>query len=138
MIPAIPPAVLAALAALAAILPALLLALGVVLPILRPWLRQNVSAVKREELRRMAKGAFYVVADIAKRTPNTLDDSLAEILRLVERELGATLDDAQRRQVAAIAIALHADPKVDGNLGSGVPMAALDKAAPRAVKGMTA
>jgi hypothetical protein len=124
--PAIPPVVLAAIAALATILPALIVALGVVLPILRPWLKANVSAANLDRLRRATKGAFVIVADIAKRTPTTLDDSLADVLRLVERELGVVLDEQQRRQVRAIALAMHADPKVDGKLGDGVMLAALE------------
>lgn len=128
------PMLLAALAALAAAIPTIIFALGVLLPILRPWVKEHVSAMNRERLFRATKGAYVIVAEIARQTAGTtLDDGLAEVLRLVSNELGATLTDDQKRLVTHFALSMHADPTVAGNIGTGTSALILKSVAAGAV-----
>lgn len=105
-------AIPAVLAATAAVVTGALLVGPFVLPI---WLR-TLKKLDRERLLAATKGAFLVVSEIAKRTPTTLDDDVAKIIKMVEVETGKSLVGEARKVVDGAVRAMAADP-TKPNLG---------------------
>lgn len=125
-----PPWILAAIAALSAAIPTLIALLVLVAPTMRRWLAANVDKATRERLFLATRGAFFIVADIASKTPGfLLDDGIAKVLEIVSSEIKATLGrDPSAEELRAarhIAVTMSADPNMPGNLGTGSPIAAL-------------
>lgn len=105
-----PPWILAALAAGAAAVPVVVAAILLLGPFLLPlWLR-SMGRLERERLLAATKGAFLIVSDIARKTPVTLDDDIAKIIKMVEEETAKSLRPAERHLVANVARAMHVDP----------------------------
>lgn len=107
-----PPWIIAALpvvlATIAAVVTGVLLVGPFVLPI---WLK-TLKRLDRERLLAATKGAFLVVSEIAKRTPTTLDDDVAKIIKMVEDETGKSLAGESRKVVEGASRAMNADPRL--------------------------
>ncbi len=102
--------ILAALAAAAAAAPVVVVTILLLGPFLLPlWLR-TMGRLERERLLAATKGAYFIVAEIARKTPMTLDDDVAKIIKMVEEETAKSLKAPERRLVEGVARALHADP----------------------------
>ncbi len=94
-------------------------------PVVVPLMLSKISADKRKALVSAAKGATLVVGEMARRTPTTVDDNIAVVLRLVSDELGRPLTEPEVTHTASIAAAIHADPSINVKLGDGIAIAAL-------------
>lgn len=105
-----PPWILAAITAFLAALPVVLAAALVAGPVVLPLYLRHVSRLDRERLLGATKAAYLVVSQLASRTPTTIDDDIAKIIKMVEDETGKSLKEADRKLVANAARAMHADP----------------------------
>jgi hypothetical protein len=100
--------ILAALAAFAAALPVVVAGALLVGPFVLPlWLKQLKEA-DRVRLRDATKGAYDIVSVFARSTPTNIDDMAAQVLQMVEQEVGKTLKPSDAAVVSNIAKALHA------------------------------
>lgn len=119
------PTIIAALAALAAALPVLLTVIVVLAPLARRFIDANVAAKDADALKHIVKGAHAIVSEIARATPTTLDDGLAQVLELVSKELqlarGRPITATEKERVRMIALSLHASAKVPGKIGKDDP-----------------
>jgi hypothetical protein len=130
MLSSLPPMLMAALAGLAAGIPVAIAVARVFGPLLRGVLTAYVSEQNRRALHGAAKGAYFVVAEIAAKTPGRdIADSIAELLLIVSHEIEATLGrpptPAELERAAHIATSMHADPSIPGTLGEKTSSASL-------------
>lgn len=80
------------------------------IPLLLPAWLMSLDKARRQQLKDAVGGAYLVVSAIASKTPTSLDDDVAKVLKLVEQELGKSLSVAETRRAVGIVHALHADP----------------------------
>lgn len=80
------------------------------------WLRSANAEKDRDKLLAIVKGATLIVGEFAKKTSTTLDDSIVEVLKIVQNELGRPLTPAQAVRVKNIALALHVDERFPASL----------------------
>lgn len=110
-------------AGLAAILPVLVALLGLALPLIRKWLQASLKAKDAQTLKDVVHGAFIIVSTIAKQTTTTLDDSLAKLLEIADAEFqlitGRPMSELERARAEVVAVTMHADPAMAGDLGRG-------------------
>lgn len=105
-----PPLILAGVAAGAAAVPVVVVAMLMLGPFLLPlWLR-TMNRLDRERLLAATKGAYLIVSEIARKTPMSLDDDIAKIIKMVEDETSKTLKPSQRLFVQNVAHSMHVDP----------------------------
>ena len=105
-----PPWILAGVAAGAAAVPVVVVAILMLGPFLLPlWLR-TMNRLDRERLLAATKGAYLIVSEIARKTPMSLDDDVAKIIKMVEDETSKTLKPSQRLFVQNVAHSMHVDP----------------------------
>lgn len=103
-----PPWILAALAAAVAAVPVVVAGALMVGPFVLPlWFKQMKEA-DRIRLRDATKGAFDIVSVFARSTPTTVDDMAAQVLKMVEQEVGKTLKPSDAVVVGNITRALAA------------------------------
>lgn len=101
------------LAAIPAFFAAFGLAVGGALfigPFALPLYLRTLARQDRERLLAATKGIFFVVSEIAKRTPSTLDDDVGKVVKMVEQELEKSLSVQEKKLVENVARAMHADP----------------------------
>lgn len=70
------------------------------------WLKANVDAKYREEMRLVARGAFWAVERFSREGSIKSADKLARALKLLEEELGRPLKPKEASQAAGIFRAL--------------------------------
>ena len=110
MRPTLPPWLIAAVPAILGGIAAALTGALVIGPFLLPVWMRTLSKADRERLLAQTLGAYKVAASIAAKTPSSLDDDVAKILKMVADEAGRSLKDDEKRFVEGVARATHADP----------------------------
>lgn len=105
-----PPWILAAIPAVLAAFTIVVSGALFVGPFALPLYFRTLSRLDRERLLAATKGAFFVVSELAKRTPTSLDDDIAKVVKMVEQELAKSLSTADKALVENAARAMHADP----------------------------
>ena len=105
-----PPWILAAIPAVLAAFALVVSGALFVGPFVLPIYLRTLSRLDRERLLAATKGAFFVVSELAKRTPTTLDDDVAKVVKMVEEEIGKSLSVKDKKLVENVARAFHADP----------------------------
>lgn len=98
-------------------------ALGVVIPLLisiapfaLPTFVQKIDENHRRRLLSATKAAVLVIGEVAARTPTKLDDTIVDVLKMVEKELGRNLRPSESRLVRSMALSLHSDPRFPARL----------------------
>ena len=64
---------------------------------MKKWLDVGERSKHRELICQIASGAYYIVEQIARKTPGKIDDKLALSLKMIADELGRALDDDEAR-----------------------------------------
>lgn len=82
---------------------------GILIPIVVRLVFGPLNRGQQDMILNATKGAFMVIAAVAKATPMTLDDQLAAILKQVTDEMGRALKPAEIARVQNIALAIHTD-----------------------------
>ncbi len=130
MLLAIPPFLTAVLATVPIVLGVLLIVAPLVLP---PWLKY-LDEKTRERLLGATKAAFLILSSVAPSTPTTIDDEIAKLIRIVERELEKSLTSKQKKFVANAVLSMQADPtKVSLKNENGSALSLETSAAVRAI-----
>lgn len=108
------PLLIALLAGATAAIPVIIALVGLLLPLGRKWVDEHVASKDVEALRAATKGAYLLVSSVSSKTSNTIDDALADILKLVADEFqkarGKDATPAQLEHAARIALSMHTDP----------------------------
>lgn len=133
------PVLFGAIAAAAAVLAALIPIFVVLAPVARRWIDANIERQTALQIRDVVHNAFEIISGLAKVTPTDLDDAVARLLEIADREFraikGRPMTDAERQQARHAALALHAGsaPGVLTTNNAGLPnaVAALALAPPR-------
>ncbi len=113
-----PPVILAIIATVVAALPVVIAGTLVVGPFVLPLWLKTLKRMDRERLLAATGGVYKIVAEVARRTPGTLDDDVAKIVKMVEEEIGKSLKGEGLRTVVNAALSMHADP-LKPNLSPG-------------------
>ncbi len=106
MLLAIPPFIATVLATVPIVLGVLLVVAPLVVP---AWLKY-LDEKTRERLLGATKAAFLILSSVAPSTPTTIDDEIAKLIHIVERELEKSLTPKQKKLVVNAALSMQADP----------------------------
>jgi hypothetical protein len=124
-----PPWIIAAIPFVLTALAGLIAGSLLVGPFVLPGFLRKLPRDDLDRVRAAAKGAFFVVADLVKRTPFAADDDLPKVIQMivdhVEHEIGRRLKDDEKRAVEGVARAMHADPSKPSLLAPLVKSAVL-------------
>lgn len=100
--------ILAAIAAFTGALPVAVAGALLVGPFILPLWLQQLKEADRVRLRDATKGAYDVVSAFARGTSTNIDDMVAQVLQMVEQEVGKSLKPSDAVVVSNIAKALAA------------------------------
>ena len=80
---------------------------GIITKALNAWLKAKGNEKHRDLIVWLAEMAYWVVEQIARRTPGNIDDKLADALKYIAEQLGRDMTTAERNIATSAIKALH-------------------------------